>query len=284
LRARENDWPAIKLRRILLGIDSSLHDRTIAGEQVGRGSFSRTLTETSMPRWPRLVSPALPMHITQRGHNRELTFHDEHDYAYYMETLIEASAASSCAVHAYALMQNHVHLLITPAHRTGPARLLQRVGSRYVRYWNKRHHRSGTMWEGRFRSSIVDSDRYLLTCSRYIDMNPVRAGIVVDAESYQWSSYRRLAQGADDAIVRPHVSYLALGTSSDDRERAYREFCQRTEPVHKIDLIRTATHGGGASGDSRFHAGLERLLKRPTIRAPHGGDRKSSVWQTSLRQ
>jgi putative transposase len=235
-----------------------------------------------MPRWPRLVSPAFPMHITQRGHNRQVTFYDQYDCAYYLETLLEASALAYCKIHAYALMRNHIHLLITPANKSGPARLLQRIGSRYVRYWNKRHHRSGTMWEGRFRSSIVDSDRYFLTCSRYIDMNPVRAGVVADAEAYRWSSYRRLAEGAADALVTPHAAYLALGASGDQRQRAYRDLCRRTEPAHSADVIRTATHNGSASGDDRFHARLEQLLKRPTVRASHGGDRKSSVWQTIL--
>lgn len=234
-----------------------------------------------MARWPRLVAPKYPMHVTQRGHNRDVTFHDEQDFAVYREILLRASLRTSCAIHAYALMSNHIHLLLTPSDWLGPARLMQCVGSRFVRYWNKRHHRSGTLWDGRFRSSLVDNDRYFLACCRYIDLNPVRAGLAREAESYEWSSHRHLAQGVHDPLITSHVAYEALARTAAQRQLAYREYCAQGTSSRAADTIRSATRSGGATGDSRFIAQLQSLLKRPTTRRQHGGDRRGSGWQIS---
>lgn len=234
-----------------------------------------------MARWSRLVAPDYPMHITQRGHNRDVTFHDAHDFACYREILLRASVRASCAIHAYALMTNHVHLLVTPAHRTGPSRFMQSVGSQYVRYWNKRHRRSGTMWDGRFKSSIVDSDDYFLACCRYIDMNPVHARIVDRADAYEWSSHRHLAYGEPDALLTSHDSYERIAGTPELRQAEYITYCGTNSPSDMGRAIRSATRVGAATGERHFLASLERKLQRPATRHVHGGDRRSDVWRWS---
>ena len=236
-----------------------------------------------MARWPRLVAPSFPLHVTQRGHNRDITFRDEQDFSCYREIVLQESIRTSCAIHAYALMSNHVHLLLTPTDPLGAARLMQRVGSRFVRYWNKRHHRTGTLWDGRFKSSIVDNDHYFLACCRYIDLNPVRAGIVRDAASYEWSSHQRLAHGMDDALITTHAAYDALAESSLMRQFAYHEYCIQGTSDRAAATFRHAVRSGAATGDRRFIDRMERLLRRPVMRRAHGGDRKSGGWQTSIR-
>ena len=143
-----------------------------------------------MARPPRTVIPGVPLHITQRGNDRVRTFHDDRDITHYREILLDSTRTLGCAVHSYVFMPNHVHLLLTPPDPSAPARLMQRVGARYVRYVNTVYGRTGTLWEGRFRSAIVDSDRYVLTCMRYIELNPVRAGLVREPELAKWSSFR----------------------------------------------------------------------------------------------
>ena len=156
------------------------------------------------------------MHIVHRGHSRGPTFRGDDDCRHYLETLRKASRDSGCAVHAYVLMTNHVHLLLTPEDASGPARVMQAIGRQYVRYVNRRYGRSGTLWEGRFRSSVVGSERYLFACSRYIELNPVRAAMVSHPDQYRWSSYHRNAYGEADELITPHVSYRAIGASAAD--------------------------------------------------------------------
>lgn len=169
--------------------------------------------------------PDVPLHITQRGNDRVRTFHDERDYLLFRELLLEMAPSIGCAVHGYVLMPNHVHLLLTPSDGAAPARLMQRVGLRYVRYVNRTYVRTGTLWEGRYRSAVVDSERYLLACMRYIDLNPVRAGLANDPSLARWSSYRHNAMGEADPLVTPHATYLALGRSVRERGQAYAALC-----------------------------------------------------------
>ena len=233
-----------------------------------------------MARWPRIFAPGLPVHVTQRGHNREPVFLDDEDFAQYREIVRRVSERSSCAIHAYALMTNHVHLLLTPQDETSTSRMMQRVNSWFVQYWNDRHRRSGTRWNGRFKAALVGSERYFLLCSRYIDLNPVSAGLAVSADAYQWSSYASLACGVPDPLVTPHAVYLALGGSPALRQRAYSEFCAEKWHDHAVPLIRTATRGGSAIGNERALTRLTMRLKRPVSRCGHGGDRRSIDWQT----
>jgi putative transposase len=184
-----------------------------------------------MPRRALPILARVPLHITQRGVDRCHTFLAAEDFAFYRWALGEARFAADCAVHAYALMTNHVHLLVTPADAEGPVRMMRSLGRRYVRYFNDRYRRTGTLGEGRYRAARIDSAPYLFACSRYIELNPVRAAIVADPSSYLWSSYRHNACGDDDSLVSPHPQYVALGMSRDARCAAYRAlFATDVEP------------------------------------------------------
>lgn len=237
-----------------------------------------------MARMPRVVVPGVPLHVTQRGNNRQAIFFDTQDYLTFLVDLGEAAANHGCAVHAYVLMTNHVHLLLTPAAADGPSRLMQALGRRYVRYVNRRHVRTGTLCEGRFRSAALDSDRYFFACARYIEMNPVRAGIVAEPADYRWSSFRRNGLGAPDAIVTPHSLYISLGSSDAARQRAYRELFDRRLDAGLLDSIRRGTRSGAAIGGDQFANELGTLLARRVNRHPHGGDRRSPAFRRSRGQ
>jgi putative transposase len=161
------------------------------------------------------------MHITQRGVDRCSTFHGPDDYRFYKHALLDTSRRVGCPVHAYALMTNHVHLLVTPSELSAPARLMRSLGGRYTQFFNVRYGRTGGLWEGRYRSTVVDTAPYFFACSRYIELNPTRAGIVADPEAYEWSSFRHNALGRDDPVVTSHGQYLTLATEKEARERAY---------------------------------------------------------------
>ena len=173
-----------------------------------------------MPRRPRLQLAEVPLHIVQRGINREPCFFAEEDYHCYLHWLEEAARDCRCAIHAYALMTNHVHLLLTPKANGSPARLMQSLGRRYVQYINRFYRRTGSLWEGRYKSSLVQAETYLLACYRYIELNPVRAEMVADPGQYRWSSYRANGLGLPDARLTPHPLYLAQGSSAEERAQA----------------------------------------------------------------
>lgn len=175
-----------------------------------------------MARRPRIIVPGIPLHLTQRGVDRCPTFLSAEDFAAYRLFLRQALSAARCRLHAYVLMPNHVHLLLTPDTEDGPATLVRAIGSRYVRYFNARYRRTGGLWEGRYHSVLVDSVAYLLRCSRYIERNPVRAFLVADPAAYQWSSYRRNAHGFEDPCVEEHPAYTELAATGERRAAAYR--------------------------------------------------------------
>jgi putative transposase len=227
-----------------------------------------------MARWPRIAAAGIPMHITQRGNDRMVTFRCDDDFARYHLYLCEANANAGCSIHAYALMTNHIHLLLTPESRTSASDLMRRVGCRYVGYFNRRYHRTGTLWEGRFRSALVESRSYFLQCSRYIDLNPVRAGIVSRAADYAWSSFRCLAQGASDALVRPHGEYLNMGTTAVERRVAYQEFCVSAVAPREHEAIRRAARSNAVLGADAFAERLEASLQRRVTRGWLGGNRQ----------
>jgi putative transposase len=183
---------------------------------------SPSFGESAVARQPRLDFPGVPQHVVQRGNNRQPCFVAEEDYARYREDLHEAAAHCGCSIHAYVLMTNHAHLLVTGAATGAVSRMMQRLGRRYVAGFNASYRRTGTLWEGRFKSSLVDSRRYLLTCYRYIELNPVRAAMVADPAAYPWSSYRSNALGNEDGVISPHPVYLALGADAASRQAAYR--------------------------------------------------------------
>jgi len=176
-----------------------------------------------MPRPPRYPLGGVPQHVIQRGNNRQPAFFHQDDFRFYLDCLGEAAAKHSCEIHAYVLMTNHVHLLMTPCQVNGVAKVMQSLGRRYVRHINSTYQRSGTLWEGRYKASLVESEIYLLTCSRYIELNPVRANLVTDPAEYSWSSYQWYALGKSDPLITDHAVYLELGRTDEERRKAYRE-------------------------------------------------------------
>ena len=205
-----------------------------------------------MARLPRLTAPGLPHHLIQRGNNRQAIFVDEVDCARYLGDLAELAAAHGLAIHAYVLMPNHVHLLATPAAGDTTARVMQSLGRRYVRWFNARHRRTGTLWEGRYRSTVVETDRYLLACMRYIEMNPLRAGLVDDAAAYRWSSHRHQLGQAIEPMLTEHAVYWALGNTPFERQLAYRRVFEQGLREDEIAAIRAATQRGWALGEGGF--------------------------------
>ena len=233
-----------------------------------------------MSRVPRVVAAGIPMHITQRGNNRSAIFREPTDYWLYVALLLQASQRFECAIHAYVLMTNHVHLLLTPSDRSGPARMMQAVGTRYVPGFNKRYERTGTLWEGRYRSASIDSERYMLACSRYIELNPVRAMMVGHPGQYRWSSYRHNADGAPDALITPHAIYRALHHSAELRREEYRSLFKSPLDADASEAIRRATKRDLVLGDTPFCESLAGTLKRPVTRLFRGGDRRSKASST----
>jgi putative transposase len=228
-----------------------------------------------MPRKPRFLLPGVPVHLVQRGNNRQAVFFADEDRRAYLGWLAEASDRWGCAIHAYVLMSNHVHLLATPTDEEGTGRMMQHLGRRYVPYINRRHRRSGTLWEGRYRASLVDSERYLLVCHRYIESNPVRAGMVKTPAGHPWSSYGRNATGAEDPLVTEHPLYTALGVSPQQRRRAYRELF-RTAPDNDVTKdIRACLQSGTPLGSEGFRERIERTLGVAVGQARRGRPRRA---------
>ena len=205
-----------------------------------------------MPRRPRLSLPNVPMHLIQRGNNRQACFFSEEDYRFYLEWLQEYAVKAGVRIHAYVLMTNHVHLLLTPAGNGSPARLMQSLGRRYVQYINRFYRRTGSLWEGRYKSSLVQVETYLLACYRYIELNPVRAGMVNDPGQYRWSSYRANGLGQPDARLTPHLLYLAQGRGADERVQAYRALFRPHLDAEAAVDIRQALQLGMPVGQDRF--------------------------------
>jgi len=220
-----------------------------------------------MPRPLRFVLPGHTLHIIQRGNNRSACFRDDEDRDRYLSALRDASERAHCAIHAYVLMSNHSHLLVTAGEGRSPARMMQSLGGKYIHYYNKRYGRTGTLWEGRYRASLIDSERYFLVCSRYIELNPVRAGIVREPAGYRWSSFRSNANGCPDPLVRRHPVYLALGRGWAKQREAYRALFDTPLALPTLDAIRRATNSGihlVIDEESSFPA---RELERPVSRA-----------------
>ena len=235
-----------------------------------------------MPRLPRNFVPGVPQHVIQRGNNRQAIFIGDDDRSRYLSYLAEAAARHLCAIHAYVLMNNHVHLLATPSHSDGLSRMMQGIGRRYVRYFNDLHERSGTLWEGRFRAALVDSERYLLTCMRYIELNPVRAGMASHPRHYRWSSYRHNARGETSALVTQHDVYLQLGTHRHERQVAYRALFDGQISDDELTMLRLSVERGEPLGTRKFIVQAATVLGRRVTKHAHGGDRKSDAFATNV--
>ncbi len=227
-----------------------------------------------MPRRPRLILPNVPLHLIQRGNNRQVCFAADEDYRFYLDWLKEYADKTGCQIHAYVLMTNHVHLLLSSPTSDAAGALMKALGQRYVQYFNRTYRRSGTLWEGRFRSCLTQQESYLLACQRYIELNPVRAGMVEHPGEYRWSSYRANAQGEDNPFIQPHELFLALGQGVEARQAAYRELFRYELEPNVVDEIRKATNGNFALGDARFGEQIAAVLGRRVLRGKAGRPRK----------
>jgi putative transposase len=229
-----------------------------------------------MPRQRRLILPDVAAHVIQRGNDRHACFREPTDYMVYLVTLRDLAAKHQCTVHAYCLMTNHVHLLLTPHSGEGCTGLMRDLGQRFVQYFNRRHDRTGTLWEGRFRSSVVESARYVLACYRYIELNPVRAGLVRDAADYPWSSHGVNIGQAPKTFLMPHAEFAALGSSALACESAYRRLFDIDIESTVIREIREATNGGYPLAGETFKAHLKSIAPRKVERGRAGRPSKGS--------
>ena len=222
-----------------------------------------------MPRQARLMLPDLAAHVTQRGHNRDACFRDAQDFGLYRRWLAEYADRTGCLVHAYVLMTNHVHLLVTGRSSLSVSSMMQRLSQRYTQYVNRRYRRSGSLWEGRFHSCLVGEDDYVLACYRYLELNPVRAGMVARPADYRWSSHRSNIGDSGDCFLVPHDTYCRLGRTPEARRQAYLALFQGSGEPGLATAIGQATGGTAAIGSPRFVTGIEsRCGRRAVPRKP----------------
>ena len=223
-----------------------------------------------MARLPRLTLAGQPHHAIQRGNNRQPIFLDTPDRERMLALLAEHAPRHGVALHAYVLMDNHFHVLATPATADGLPKFMQAVGRSYVRWFNDRHGRSGTLWEGRYRSTLVQADRYLLVCMAYVDLNPVRAGLVADPRDHPWSSHHHYIGLRNDRFVTPHPLYWALGNTPFAREAAYAELVRAGVSRHDEALLTDSALQGWAAGDPAFVERLQGETSRRVAKARPG--------------
>lgn len=235
-----------------------------------------------MARLPRFIVPGYPQHVIQRGNNRQQILLEEADYWFLWEKLSSAAEKFRCDIHAYTLMPNHFHLLLTPRQDNGIGKLMQYVGRYYVHYFNRRYDRTGTLWEGRYRATLLDPEIYLLPCSRYLELNAVRAGFVDDPADYGWSSYACNALGTNDKLVVPHAEYRRLGQSLKARQAAYRKGFDQPLAEDLLSKMRTATNKAWVLGDEAFIRDMEGKLNRRANPRPRGGDRRSEAYRKTV--
>ncbi len=230
-----------------------------------------------MPRKPRFFIPGVPVHIVQRGHSREPVFFEVADHQAYLHWLKEGAKRYSVDVHAYVLMSNHIHLLVTEHNAQSITRMMQYLGRYYVQYINHNYDTSGSIWEGRYKASLVHDEEYLLTCMRYIELNPVRANMVRSPAHYRWSSYPYNGQGKGDALITPHSMYKALGKTKPTRLRAYKELFKNHLDKSVLDGIRSACQTGTPLGNDCFRQKIEDKLKYKVGHARRGRPKKPVV-------
>ena len=234
-----------------------------------------------MARLPRLTLPGYPHHVIQRGNNRQAIFTTTADDRALLELLEENAKKFDVAVHAYVLMSNHFHMLATPHTVDGLPKMMQAVGRSYVRYFNDEQMRTGTLWEGRYKSTLIQTDRYLLACMAYIDLNPVRAGLVMQPQDYPWSSHLHYLGLRTDRLISPHALYWELGNTPFAREAAYAELVRSgINPVQQAALTQ-ATLSGWALGEPDFVADLQKRTERRVVKS--GAGRPFSVNKKSIK-
>ena len=228
-----------------------------------------------MARMRRLNPVDIPQHVIQRGNNRQACFTGDKDMAAYAHWLKLGAEKFGVEIHAWVFMTNHVHLLATPREQAAISKMMQYLGRVYVRYFNQAYQRTGTLWEGRFKSCIVQEETYFLGCQRYIELNPVRAGMVLEPEDYTWSSYRTNAYGVRSSIVTAHAVYMGLGGTTEERLSCYRSLFENQINRTKIEDIRTSLNQGLVLGDQRFKDQIQAITgQRTQLRKP---GRKNNV-------
>jgi len=225
---------------------------------------------SSLPRKPRFFLPEVPVHIVQRGHSREPVFFEDNDYSAYLQWVEEAIDRYHCAIHAYVLMTNHIHFLVTPQDRQGVSQMMQHIGRRYVPYINHTYGTSGSIWEGRFKASLVHDEDYLLTCMRYIELNPVRANMISNPGQYRWSSYRTNAQGKENELITPHALYQQMGRTKHERCEAYKALFKAHIEPEDLNDIRASLQTGTPLGNDYFKEKIEKKLKTKVGQARRG--------------
>ncbi|MFK5951388.1 MAG: transposase [Methylococcales bacterium] len=236
-----------------------------------------------MARLPRYVLPGHPQHVIQRGNNRQTIFKKTEDYEFYLEKLSDAAKKHQCDIHAYVLMTNHVHLLLTPHTENGIGKMMQMIGRYYVQYFNKNYKRTGTLWEGRYKATLINTDQYLLSCMRYIEENPVRAkNMVVYPSDYPWSSYACNAQGKSNEIITPQREYKKLAKTVAGRNSAYRQLFKKTLDAQVLADIQECTNKAWVLGDDKFKRKITRHIDRAVESKGHGGDRRSETFLGGL--
>lgn len=217
-----------------------------------------------MPRLPRYAAPGFPQHVIQRGNNRCACFAVDSDYRLFRDCLLSACEKHGCRVHTYVFMTNHVHLLVTPSTETAIGQVMQSVGRRYVAHFNSTYKRTGTLWEGRYKATVIESESYLFACYRYIELNPVRAGLVKNPRAYPWSSHGANAFGERDSLVSPHEAYRQLGHNESARQTVYRGFFDIPLGETTVTTIRDATQKGWTLGSKKFRQEIAALVGRRT--------------------
>lgn len=227
-----------------------------------------------MPRIPRIAVPELALHVVQRGNNRQAVFFHDKDYVTYLDLLFESAERYDVSIHAFVCMTNHVHILLTPWSDGSASRMMQRLGALYTAGINSLYRRTGSLWEGRFKSSLVDSDRYVLACYRYIELNPVRAGMVGHPAEYRWSSHRHHAVALSNYPIRPHSEWLALGSNPGERRRRYVELVAEGLRDDQLDTFRRCARKGLPAGSACFKGEIEKALARRIGDGRRGRPRK----------
>ena len=236
-----------------------------------------------MARQPRFILPGQPQHVIQRGNNRQPIFKTKRDYEFYLERLMDAASEHECQVHAYVLMTNHVHLLVSPTKVESLSKMMQMLGRYYVQYFNYNYQRTGTLWEGRYKASLISSEQYLFTCMRYIELNPLRAGMVKEPAEYDWTSYHHNALGKADPLIQPHLEYYNLGITSEEQQKNYQSLFQVPLELELLHEIQEATNKCWTLGDSKFKQWVSLQLARRVEPSAKGGDRKSRKYLDTVK-
>jgi putative transposase len=236
-----------------------------------------------MARLPRLVVPHQPHHVIQRGNDRQEIFRDEEDYLAFLKWMREAARLFKVAIHSYVLMPNHVHLLASPSDASGLAKMMQWIGRYYVPYFNRKHRRVGTLWQGRYKATVIDSERYFMTCCRYIELNPVRAHLAQSPSEYRWSSFSHHAGITPDPYLTDHPLYWALGNTPFDRQAAYKGLMEQALTSQEAVELKEATYKGWALGSDQFKAALEKQTRRRVRPARRGRPRKQAASENVIK-